>query len=278
LRGGGPTQSRVAVWFDTASMDARDDFDVSGLRVLVTGSTRGLGEGVAEYLALCGAAVAVHGRDEERLKTVHDRLVAAGATVVAVRGDARDPEETEAFVDEAARGLGGLHGLVNNAGGTFQAAAADMSPNAFGAVLRENLTAPFTVAKAALPYLERSNGSIINIGSVSGTHATPGFAHYGAAKAGLINLTKTLAAEWGERGVRVNSVLPGLMATDGALESLFGNDPEKIEEAARKIGVGRLGRPDDLGAACRYLLSPAASFVHGSVLVLDGGPINVPAF
>jgi NAD(P)-dependent dehydrogenase (short-subunit alcohol dehydrogenase family) len=259
-------------------MDARDDFDISGLRVLVTGSTRGLGEGVAEYLSRCGAAVAVHGRDEQRLKTVHDRLAAAGATVVAVRGDARDPEEAGAFVDEAARGLDGLDGVINNAGGTFQAAAADMSPNAFGAVLRENLTGPFTVAKAALPHLERSTGTLINIGSVSALHASPGFAHYAAAKAGVVSLTKTLAAEWGERGVRVNAVLPGLMATDAALESLFGNDAAQIEEAASKIGVGRLGRPEDLGAACRYLLSPAASFVQGSVLVLDGGPVNEPAF
>jgi NAD(P)-dependent dehydrogenase (short-subunit alcohol dehydrogenase family) len=259
-------------------MGEQDDFDVSGLRVLVTGSTRGLGEGVAEYLARSGAAVAVHGRDEERLKTIHDRLAAAGATVVAVRGDARDPEDAVAFVEDAVRGLGGLDGLVNNAGGTFQAAAADMSPNAFGAVLRENLTAPFTVAKAALPHLERSHGSLINIGSVSALHASPGFAHYAAAKAGMVSLTKTLAAEWGERGVRVNAVLPGLMATDAALESLFDNDPAQIEEAARKIGIGRLGRPEDLGAACRYLLSPAASFVHGSVLVLDGGPVNEPAF
>src|SRR5436190_23349852 len=111
--------------------DRRDDFDVSGLRVLVTGSTRGLGEGVAAYVARCGAAVAVHGRDEERVKTVHDALAAGGATVVAVRGDARDPEEAEAFVEDAARGLGGLDGVINNAGGTFQAQAADMSPNAF---------------------------------------------------------------------------------------------------------------------------------------------------
>jgi len=259
-------------------MPPPDDFDVTGLRVLITGSTRGLGRGVAGYLARSGAAVAVHGRDEERLKDVHDTLATEGATVVAVRGDARDPEEVETFVEEAARGLGGLDGVVNNAGGTFQASADAMSPNAFAAVIRENLTAPFIVAKAALPHLERSRGSLINIGSVSALHASPGFAHYGAAKAGVVSLTKTLAAEWGEKGIRVNAVLPGLMATEAALESLFGNDEDKIAEAARKIGVGRLGRTEDLGAACRYLLSPAAGFVHGSVLVLDGGPVNVPAF
>src|SRR5439155_8184843 len=130
----------------------RNDFDVIGVRVLVTGSTRGLGRGVAAYLARCGAAVAVHGRDEERLKSAHDELAAAGATVVAVRGDARDPEEVDAFVEEAARGLGGLDAVINNAGGTFQAEADAMSPNGLAAVVRANLTAPFIVARAALPH------------------------------------------------------------------------------------------------------------------------------
>ena len=94
----------------------------------------------------------------------------------------------------------------------------------------------------------------------------------------MVSLTRSLAAEWGSRGIRVNAVLPGLMGTESALESLFGNDADRIREAEGKIGVGRLGRPEDLGAACRFLLAPAASFVHGEVLVLDGGPPNVPSF
>ena len=255
-----------------------DDFDVSGLRVLVTGSSRGLGQGVAEYLARHGAAVAVHGRDEDRLETVRDRIESAGGTVVAVRGDARDPDQVVSFVEDAADGLGGIDGVVNNTGGTFQAPVEQLSPNGFAAVLTENLTGPFIVAKSALPHLEKSRGSLINIGSAAALRPSPTFSHYAAAKAGLVSLTRSLAAEWGSRGIRVNAVLPGLMGTDSALESLFGLDPERIDEAARKIGVGRLGRPEDLGAACRYLLSPAASFVHGEVLVLDGGPIDEPAF
>jgi 2,4-dienoyl-CoA reductase [(3E)-enoyl-CoA-producing], peroxisomal len=255
-----------------------DEFDIRGLRVLITGSSRGLGEGVAGYLARHGAAVAVHGRDEERLAAVREQLASEGATVVAVRGDARDPEAAEAFVGEAADALGGLDGVINNAGGTFQAPVDRLSPNGFAAIVNVNLVGPFIVAKCAFPYLEKSHGALINIGSVSALRASPSFSHYGAAKAGLVSLTRSLAAEWGSRGVRVNAVLPGLMATQSALESLFDNDPARIEEAARKIGVGRLGRPEDLGMACRYLLSPAASFVQGEVLVLDGGPIDEPAF
>jgi 3-oxoacyl-[acyl-carrier protein] reductase len=259
-------------------MSPGDAFDVAGSRVLVTGSTRGLGEGVAEYLAQHGAAVAVHGRDEERLEAIRSRLDAAGAKVVAVKGDARDADAARAFVDQAAEGLGGLDCLVNNAGGTFGASAEQLSPNGFAAVVTENLTAAFIVAKFALPYLKESAGSVINISSASALRPSPYFSHYAAAKAGLVSMTRSLAAEWGELGVRVNAVCPGLMATDAALESLFDNDPEQIRQAEGKIGVGRLGRPEDLGMACRYLLSPAASFVNGEVLVLDGGPPNIRAF
>jgi NAD(P)-dependent dehydrogenase (short-subunit alcohol dehydrogenase family) len=252
-----------------------DEFDVSGLRVLVTGSSRGLGEGVAEYLAAHGAAVALHGRDTVRLEAVRARLAKDGGTVTVVTGDARNAGEAKAFVDSAADSLGGLDGLVNNAGGTFAAPAHEMSGNAFAAVVNENLTAPFIVAQAAFSHLADTKGSIVNISSASALRPSPTFAHYAAAKAGLLNLTKTLAAEWGPHGIRVNCIVPGLMATDAALESLFNNDPVLIKEAAGKIGVGRLGTPDDLGMACRYLLSRAASFVNGEALVLDGGPPNI---
>jgi NAD(P)-dependent dehydrogenase (short-subunit alcohol dehydrogenase family) len=257
---------------------ARDDFDVTGLRVLITGSSRGLGQGIAEYLARCGAAVAVHGRDPDRVEAVRERLASGGATVAAVRGEARDAEAVDAFVRGAADALGGLDGVISNAGGTFGAAAEDISPNGFAAVIATNLNGPFLVARAVLPHLEATGGSLINIGSVSGLRPSPGFAHYGAAKAGLINLTRSLAAEWGARGVRVNAVLPGLLGTESSLESLFDNDPDRIRQAEDRIGVGRLGRPEDVAMACRYLLSPAAGFVNGEALVVDGGPPKVPGF
>lgn len=249
-----------------------DDFRVDGMRVLVTGSSRGLGAGVAAYLAAHGAAVVLHGRDEERLAKVRSGIEGTGGRAAVVRGDARDAEAVTAFVEEAAQAFGGLDALVNNAGGAFTAPAEALSPNGFASVVAANLTAPFVVAQAALPHLERSRGSIVNIASVAGLHATPNHAHYGAAKAGLMNLTQTLAAEWSPRGVRVNAVAPGIMATEAAMESVYSNDPERVTQAARRCGMGRLGTAEDLAMACRYLISPAAAFVNGAVLVLDGGP------
>lgn len=242
-----------------------DAFDISGLRVLVTGSSRGLGAEIATYLASCGARIAVHGRDRARLDDVAGRI----ADAVVVDGDARDAEAVRAFVAAAAEGLGGLDAVVNNAGGSFGAPAAEMSANAFGAVVSANLTSAFLVAQAALPHLH--GGTIVNIGSIAGLRATPYFAHYSAAKAGLVGLTRSLAAEWAGR-VRVNAVFPTTLATEAALEQLFGNDPALIEAAARKTGVGRLGEPRDVAMAVRYLISSAAAFVNGEILVLDGGP------
>ena len=266
------------MWFDYPPMAAGDDFDISGCRVLVTGSSRGLGEGIATYLAAHGARVAIHGRDEVRLRSVKERIAAEAGDVVVVRGDAREPDAARSFVEDAADGLGGLDGVINNAGGTFAAPASELSPGGFAAVVATNLTGPFNVARFAFAYLEKAHGCLINIGTAAALRASPTFSHYAAAKAGLVSLTRTLAAEWGERGVRVNAVLPGLLGTEAALESLFDNDPERIREAERKIGVGRLGTPQDVAMACRYLLSPAASFVNGEVLVVDGGPPNIPSF
>jgi NAD(P)-dependent dehydrogenase (short-subunit alcohol dehydrogenase family) len=259
-------------------MAGGDDFDIAGCRVLVTGSSRGLGEGIAMYLAGQGARVAVHGRDEERLEAVKERVAAAGGEVVSVRGDARDPDAARSFVQAAADGLDGLDAVINNAGGTFAAPASELSPGGFAAVVATNLTGPFNVARFAFPHLEKAHGCVINIGTAAALRPSPTFSHYAAAKAGLVSLTRTLAAEWGERGVRANAVLPGLLGTEAALESLFANDPERIREAERKIGVGRLGRTEDVAMACRYLLSSAASFVNGEVLVVDGGPPNIPSF
>ncbi|MHB8511661.1 MAG: SDR family NAD(P)-dependent oxidoreductase [Actinomycetota bacterium] len=255
-----------------------DDFDITGARVLITGSSRGLGEGIASYFVRHGARVILHGRDEQRLNALRKRLSDEGAHVHTVIGETRDQDSVTSFVEEAARAFDGLDGLINNAGGTFAAPAVKISANGFSSIVATNLVAPFLVSKAALPYLERQHGAIVNIGSVVALRPSPDFSHYAAAKAGLVSLTRSLAAEWGSRGVRVNAVLPGLMGTDSALSSLFDNDPRLIEESSRKIGVGRLGTPDDLAMACRYLLSKASAFVNGEALVLDGGPPYAHAF
>lgn len=249
-----------------------DPFSIAGRRILLTGATGGLGSALAASLLGWGAAVAVHGRDEARLAQVRDDLAGAAGTVVAVAGELRDEDVVAAVVDGAVEGLGGLDGVINCAGGSFRAPVDRISANGFNAVLQTNLTTAFLVAKAAFSHLAATGGAIVSLGSVAGMRPAPELVPYGAAKAALGHLTTSLAAEWSGSGVRVNAVVPGLIATDAALRNNFDDDPVRIDAARMLIGVQRLGEPGDIAAACRFLLSPASSFVNGAVLVVDGGP------
>lgn len=245
--------------------------DFTGHAVLITGGSRGIGRGVAEAFLAAGADVAVCGRKEP------DELPnAGGKSAVFVGADVREAEQVERMVDEAVERLGRLDVLVNNAGGAPFAEAAAVSPRFSEKIIQLNLTAALHCAQQANRVMQAqdSGGSIINIGSVSGVRPSPGTAAYGAAKAGLINLSGTLAIEWGPK-VRVNIISASMILTEQA--HLHYGDEEGVARVAETVPLKRLGTPSDIAGACLYLASPLASYVSGANLVVHGGG-ETPAF
>jgi len=229
--------------------------------VFVTGGTRGIGRGIAQAFTALGDTVIVGGRREP-----------ADDTYAFAQGDIRDPEQAKQIVDGIVSQHGRIDVLVNNAGGSPPADSATASPRFTEAILRLNLTAPFVLSQAANAHMQAAEGGVIlNICSVSGMRGSPTTAAYGAAKAGLLNLTKTLAIEWAPK-VRVCAITPGLVWTEQSGDHY--PDPDAISAT---VPAGRFGTPEDIAGAAVFLASDAASYATGSNLVLDGGG-EWPAF
>jgi 3-oxoacyl-[acyl-carrier protein] reductase len=233
---------------------------LEGKTALVTGGSRGIGRAIALELARAGATVVVgyrSGREEAE-------SVAAEAGGKAVEADVSDPESARELVESA----GELDILVNNAGVTRDGLIARMSDEDWHTVLDTNLSSMFyTCRAAARPMMKRRAGAIVNVSSIVGVHGNPGQTNYGAAKAGIIGFTKSLARELGSRGVRANVVAPGYVTT--RLTDVL---PE--EARAAMLGatpLGRLGDPADVAGAVRFLCSDEAAFITGEVLLVDGG-------
>jgi len=244
--------------------------DCTGSVVLVTGGTRGIGAGIAAAFLEAGAEVVVCSRHAPEVLPAAD-----GRRASFVETDVRDADSVGRLVDTVVERGGRLDVVVNNAGGSPAADAADASPGFSAAVIALNLTAPLLVAKAANAVMQAADGGcIVNVGSVSGLRPSPGTAAYGAAKAGLMNLTRTLAVEWAPK-VRVNCVSPGLIRTERSDLHYGGGDGRK--RVAATVPLGRLGGPADVAHACLFLASPLAAYVSGANLVVDGGGER-PAF
>ena len=243
--------------------------DFTGRSVIVTGGTRGIGRTIAEAFLTAGAGVLVCGRTEpERLPASSEH------EAVFIAADVRDPEQARAVITAAVDQFGRLDVLVNNAGGSPNADAATMSPRFAERVVALNLLAPFYVSQPANAVMQQqdSGGAIINIGSVSAHQAAPLSAAYSAAKAGLVQLTRSLALEWAPK-VRINHITVGLILTDSAA-SHYG--PNGGAAVAATIPMGRMAEPADVASACLFLASPLAAYITGADLAVHGGG-EIPA-
>ena len=252
--------------FDSVFRDALFDGEVA----LVTGGGTGIGRCIAHELAALGATVVVSGRREEPLATVVEEIAAAGGEAAALPFNIREPEAVDAAIGQLVETHGRLDMLVNNAGGQFASPASAIRPKGWKAVVDTNLNGTFFVSQAAFKRWMRANGGRIVSIVADMWNGFPGMAHTGAARAGVVNLTKTLSVEWAPQGVRVNAVAPGYILSSG-----MHNYPAPIQALAarlfRRNPSSRAGTESEVSAAVVFLLTQAAAFVTGTTLRVDGG-------
>lgn len=235
--------------------------------IVVTGGGSGIGRCIAHEAASLGARIVLVGRKREKLQAAADEITSDGGTVDIAPCDVRDEAAVVAVVAELVSRHGRIHGLVNNAGGQFQTSLADLSQKGFETVLRTNLLGGFLFAREVfLRSMRTHGGAIVNL-AADVSRGTPSMAHSGAARAGMIHLTQTAAAEWASSGVRVNAVAPGFIAT----QALARYGLAALEQTlAPLIPMGRLGTEAEVSAAVCFLLSEGAAYISGATLCIDG--------
>ncbi len=242
----------------------------AGQTHLVTGAGSGIGRCIAHELASLGAEVVLIGRTLDKLEQVSGEIVRAGGAAVVEALDIRDESAAHSCIERLLQTRSKLHGLVNNAGGQYPSALADITKKGFEAVLATNLTGGFLMAREVFTASMRAHGgAIVNI-VADMWNGMPGMGHSGAARAGMVNLTKTAAFEWAGSGVRVNAVAPGYIASSG-LDRYPEAMRQLIAGLGRHVPLGRIGLEAEVSAAVCFLLSPAAAFITGVTLAVDGG-------
>ncbi len=244
----------------------------AGEVVAVTGGGTGLGKAIAVEFARVGAAVAIVSRGADHRARGVAAVEAAGGRAIGVEMDVREPDQVARAFDVIEGQLGPVGTLVNNAAGNFPVAAEELSPNGWKSVTDIVLNGTFICSREfALRRIAASApGAILNIGATYAWTGGPGAVHSAAAKAGVVNMTLTLAVEWAPYGIRVNCLCPGLFPHEDMPAHMTANRPEGYAEAGKTIPAGRVGRPHELGWAATYLCSPFATYLTGHTLVLDG--------
>jgi NAD(P)-dependent dehydrogenase (short-subunit alcohol dehydrogenase family) len=245
-----------------------------GRTALVTGGGRGIGRGIALAFARFGANVVIASRKPENLTPTAAEVTALGAPCLAVPTNIREVDQVEALVQQALERFGAIDFLVNNAGGQFPARPSDISDRGWRAVVDLNLNGTWNMCSRVGPHmLARRCGAVVNIVHVySFDRGAPAFAHSGAARAGVVNLTKSLAYYWARHGVTINALAPGSVATQGLREEEYSraeqSDYEKLQ--IKDIPTHRLGDADEVAAIVLFLCSPAARYINGATIVADG--------
>ena len=252
-------------------------FDLTGRVALVTGGSRGLGRAMVLGLARCGADVVLASRKVENLERVaNDVQSATGRRAHVVATDVRDVEQCERLIDESLQTFGRVDVLVNNAGGSHSYAFEDWNADRFQNMIDLNLKSAFVLSQRVAPHMvERGSGAIVNISSGAAVSALPIHTAYGAAKAGLENLTQNFAAALAPHGIRVNCVRVGAIKSEGFLRAMdaAGIDPDEM--GGRAAGLGRAGMPDEIAWPVLFLASAASSYVSGQTLYVGGGPKDI---
>lgn len=252
-----------------------DPFSVRDKSVIVTGGGTGIGAAIARVFSERGAKVLIASRNAEHLGPIAKALRDDGGTVESITCDVRDPDQIETMFARAESAFGGVDVMINNHGASFYARAEELSPNGFATIVAINLNGTFLCARAAARrwIAGKKPGRIINMSSEAGTYGAPGMAHYAAAKAGVQNLTRTLAMEWAPHGILVNCIAPGPIDTPEAGTRSWGT-PEMKQQVEASTALNRLGRVEEIAWPCVFLASEAAGFVTGQTFAVDGGPTS----
>jgi 7-alpha-hydroxysteroid dehydrogenase len=250
--------------------DLAEKFRLSGRVAIITGAGKGIGAAIAETFAEAGADVALTARTEADLESVAEQVRGYGRRALVAPGDVNDVAFLAELVERTVSELGGIDIVVNNAGGSISRPFLQTSVAQLEKSFHFNVAVPFELSRLAVPHLlEREGASIINIGSVAGEHAVRGSLTHSLTKSALAQLTRLMAAELSPR-IRVNAVLPGAIETDALRGYLDQYGPEVREHMIERTAMRRNGLPDDIAGAALFLAAPAASFITGRQLMVDG--------
>ncbi len=246
-------------------------FELTDKVAIVTGSSRGIGRSIAEQMAAAGARVVVSSRNQEPCDEVAGAIQDAGGSAIAVPCNISHRDQLESLVDRTLAEWGSLDILVCNAAvNPYFGPMAGMPDSAYDKIMNSNVRSNFWLCNLAAPHMvDRGGGSIIIVSSIGGDQGSATLAVYGMSKAADSSLVKSLAVEWGPRGIRANCIAPGLIKTDFS-RALWEN-PKLLAGVEKSTPVGRIGLPDDVGGVAVFLASPAAAYVTGQTIVVDGG-------